>query len=179
MAKAEGRGPLIPLTGIKGSVERAVPDGGKSLADNAALEGLVRDLVGGIWQRAARAGKGEGYTGEDAAKEDQAAAQTFIKIVSGEDPAWTPQPGWTPNDQKGMMRGKLNDYLVSALDQVCSPALLAKPNGGIQGLAVYIVGQTYSQIGEASGLTEDDLRGSIDSLVEEAVHMLLGLPLSE
>lgn len=179
MAKAEERGPLGPLTGIKGGVERALSDSGKSLADNSALEGLVRDLVGGIWLRAARAGKGEGYTAEQAAADDQAAAQTFIKIISGEDAAWTPQPGWTPNASKGMMRGKLNDYLVSALDQVCSPTLLAKPNGGIHGLAVYILGRTYEHIVEARSQTDDETRDSVNALVEEAVHMLLGLPLSE
>jgi hypothetical protein len=99
------------------------------------------------------------------------AAQVFMKIIAGRDPAYVPMGGWNANETGG-----LKSCVRKRLAGVMHPAMLAKPDGPYEALAAYLMHETYRLLAESDKLSEPQMRDRLDNLFYEGQRLVLGWP---
>jgi hypothetical protein len=140
------------------------------LGDPAVVDRLVRDFVGGVWNRTTEVSEGTLGRPEGIAA-NEAAAKAFMEVIAGRDPAYVPMGGWNANETGG-----LKSFIRRNLEEIMHPDMMAKPDGPYEALAAYLMHETYRLLAEMSDLPEEAVQGRLDGILDDGRRLLLGLP---
>jgi hypothetical protein len=141
------------------------------LGDPAVVDRLVRGYVMGLWDTTVAVSTGQ-MPKDQATAANQAAAQAFMTVIAGCDPAYVPLGGWNANETGG-----LKSFIRKALGDLMHPGMLARePDGPYEALAAYLMRETYQLLAQSSELSEQQMRDRLDGIFDDGHRILLGLP---
>lgn len=137
------------------------------LGDQAVVDGLVRALAGEVMGRVVQAFNGE-LTKDEAVRRDQEACHQLARTLIGENPDYTPIPGWSDHGLAESIRRQQTESIHDE-DDVSVVA---------QATAMF-VHYVYQVVGEADAGGEQAMQDEINELIRSFTWLLLGIQSNE
>ena len=163
MSETKFNGPQADATGLVASAKHAGSEL-PFLGDEAVLDGLLRKLAGGVFERFAQVSAGT-LTPSQASATDQEACHQLARILIGQDRAYQPVPGWSKHGLADSIRSKMNEA-VQAEDDVSVVA---------QAVAVFIHG-IYAAINALEDPSQQsEVQEQLNESIRSFVWLLLGI----
>lgn len=144
-------------TGLVMSAKAAA--GANYLGDRDVVDRLVRDFASGVLARFEKVGDGL-LTPNDAAEQDKAECLRMEQVFTGNDPAYSPMPGWTT--------GSLEMYVKARMKETIQP-----DSGALAQAFAMLAHVIYDAIRNAGD--PQDMGKQINDGIQSFTLLLLGI----